>query len=374
MKVAYFTNLRAPYRTLQLNGYSKIENMELTAYYTDKPSENRKWNVNEKNFFLEEDLKGFRIAGKFGYINKGLYNIVKKSDFIVLGCYEQPTYILVSILCRLMKKPYILSFDGISTNRINGKENFFKKCIKSIVVNKANYIMGNGTVSKEYFNKQFNYPYERIFNQYLTVDGKKINSLYKLKSQYRKEYRKKLGIEENDKVLIYSGRLINIKNVDIVIRAISELKKTDIVFLITGGGELEKKLMELSMELGVRTIITGFIEEQEELFKHYFVGDALILPSTYEPWGLVVNEAMFAGLPVIVSDICGCSLDLVQHGNNGYLIKCDDINDISNHIGSLLFSDNTQEMGENSRKLIEGWKFENSTKCLEKIIKDKLEM
>lgn len=53
----------------------------------------------------------------------------------------------------------------------------------------------------------------------------------------------------------------------------------------------------------------------------YNIGDILILPSYHEPWGLVVNEAMAAGLPVIVSNECGSSLDLVRDGENGYVLS-----------------------------------------------------
>lgn len=369
MKIAYVTNLRAPYRTLQLNEFSKIENIEIKTYYTDRPNENRKWNTNEPEGFEEIDLKGIKIAGKFGYINNGLLDIVKNNDLIMLGCYEQPTYILLSLLCKLLKKPYILSFDGISTNRLQEKENPIKKFVKSIVINNANYIMGNGTVSKKYFNEVFRYPLDRIYNQYLTVDSYKLDKLYIDREKHRREYRKKLKIDKDEKVLIYSGRLIDIKNVDSVIKAISHLDRKDLTFLITGGGELEEELKNLSEELGVKTIITGFMSDQEELFKHYFVGDALILPSSvYEVWGLVVNEAMFAGLPVLVSDICGCSLDLVKEDINGYVINSKSIEDITNKIRRIMFENNGNIMGLKSKEIINEWKFSNSAQNLKTII------
>lgn len=368
MKIAYITNLRAPYRTLQLNEFAKIESAEIKVYYTDKPDENRKWNTNEPDGFKEFDLNGMKIAGKFGYINSGLIDIVKNNDLIMLGCYEQPTYILLSILCKIFKKPYILSFDGISTNRLEEKENPVKKLIKGIVINNADYIMGNGTVSKRYFNEVFGYPLDRIYNQYLTVDSDKINRLYIDKEKYRNEYREKLGINKDEKVLIYSGRLIDIKNVDSVIKAIAKLNRNDITFLITGGGELEKELKILSNKLGVKTIITGFISDQEELFKHYFVGDALILPSSvYEVWGLVVNEAMFAGLPVIVSKICGCSIDLVQDDINGYLINPHCIDNIAYKIEKLMNKANIKIMGEKSRMIISEYTMNNSKIEFEKV-------
>lgn len=370
MNIGYITNLRAPYRTLQINEFNNLEGINLTVYYTDKPNENRKWNVNGANNFKEIDLDGIKIAGKFGYINKGLIDIVKNNNLIILGCYEQPTYILLSILCRKYKQKYILSFDGISTDRLMGNENIFKKLLKNIVIKNAYYILGNGTVSKRYFNEVFDYPIEKIKNQYLTVDIKKIDYLYKDRDNYRTIYREKLGISEDNKVLIYSGRLIEIKNVESVVKAIKNINDKNIVFLITGGGKLESKIKELGKSLGVKVIITGFISEQEELFRHYFAGDALILPSVYEPWGLVVNEAMAAGLPVIVSDICGCSLDLVKEGKNGFKINPNDIDDISLKIKQLFYEKDIKELGQESKNIINQWTVENARKELNNIIDD----
>ena len=230
--------------------------------------------------------------------------------------------------------------------------------------------MGNGTVSKKYFNEVYRYPLDRIYNQYLTVDSDKLNKLYIDREKYRREYREKFKIDKDEKVLIYSGRLIDIKNVESVIKAISHLDRKDLTFLITGGGELEEELKILSEKLGVKTIITGFMSDQEELFKHYFVGDALILPSVYEPWGLVVNEAMFVGLPVLVSDICGCSLDLVKNGENGYIIDSFNIEDIKLKINDVLYNNYIEDMSLKSRLIINEWKFSNSRFSLENIIYD----
>ena len=68
--------------------------------------------------------------------------------------------------------------------------------MKKLVIKDADFILGNGDISKRYFNKMFSYPIERIYNQYLTVDTRKIENFYKEKEKYKREYRKKLGIEK----------------------------------------------------------------------------------------------------------------------------------------------------------------------------------
>lgn len=368
MKIALVTNMRAPYRNLQINEFSKIRDAVFNVYYTNKKEDGRTWEIEENRQFYETDLKGYKLSKKYGYINSGLFKLIRKNDLIILGGYEQPSYIIISVLCKIFNKPYVLLFDGICCNKIYERQNTLIRVAKSIVIHNSKAILGNGKVSKEYFTRIFGYDEDRIYNQYLSVDTNKINELYDNRAELKRELRKKLNINEEDRVLIFSGRLIDIKNVENVIKALAQLNKTNLVFLITGGGPLENGLKIMAGQLGVRVIITGFIPKQEELFKHYFCGDALILPSVYDVWGLVVNEAMSAGLPVIVSKICGCSKDLVYEGENGYIIDPLDIRDIGSKINRVLYEDDYIEMGLLSKRIIRKWNFENSRNSLVKLI------
>lgn len=369
MKISFITNLRAPYRTLQVNEWTNIPNTNFHVYYTDPPSSNRTWNLPEKTNFKETDLSGYRISKKYGYLNKSLTKVVRNSDLVIIGGYEKPTYLLISLLCRIFKVNYILLFDGISTDRIESKEAWHKKIIKKAIVDKSKFIFANGTVSKKYFVNQFEYNESRIFNQTLSVDTVRINELKADNKNIRIQLREKYKIASSEKVLIYSGRLIDIKNVERVIHALSKMNRKDVTFLIVGGGELENHLQKLSDDLKVKTIITGFVNDQESVFKHYFAGDYFILPSIEEPWGLVVNEAMSAGLPVIVSELCGCSLDLVKDGQNGYKINPFEANDISNKLETIFNQKFIEKMNLSSLEIIKKWTFEESKSELQKIIK-----
>lgn len=374
MKISFITNLRAPYRTLQVNEWTNIPNTNFHVYYTDPPATNRTWNLPEKTKFEETDLNGYQISKKYGYLNKSLAKVVKNSDLVIIGGYEKPTYLLISILCRIFKVNYILLFDGISTNRVEAKEAWHKKIIKKAIVDKAKFIFGNGTVSKEYFVNQFNYNESKIINQTLSVDTVRINELKVDNKKIRRELRGKYKIAPSEKVLIYSGRLIDIKNVQIVIEALARLDRNDITFLIVGGGELENHLKNFSEKLKVKTIVTGFLDNQDEVFKHYFAGDYFILPSIEEVWGLAVNEAMSAGLPIIVSEICGCALDLVVDGENGYKVDPFNVNDISSKLEKIIKQETIKEMKKNSQSIIEEWTFVKSRSRLQDILKSLKEL
>ena len=102
--------------------------------------------------------------------------------------------------------------------------------------------------------------------------------------------------------------------------------------------------------------------------------DSLLEASNYvetiynEPWGLVVNEAMAAGLPVIVSNECGCSLDLVRDGENGYILTdLENSETLRNLIMKAL--KNKESFSKKSLEIIDNWTFENSRKSFEQLLK-----
>lgn len=366
MNIAFITNLRAPYRTLQFNEFAKIPNTNITVYYTNKPKDNRKWNTNKAVGFKEVDLKGVKISNKYGYLNLGISKIIKNNDLILIGGYEQPTIILLVTICKILKKDYMLTFDGISRNKVYENNNGIKEYIKKYVINGSKAIIANGEIGKLYFKERYNYESSKIYNQYLSVDNDAIQKIKTKNKIFNYELRKKLGINKDEFVLLYSGRVIDIKNLKIVIKA---SKNIDIRILIVGGGEQEAELIKLAKQMKVNLKITGFIEKQEELFKYYSVADAFILPSIIEPWGLVINEFLNFNKPIILSNQAGSSLDLVKNGVNGFIIEPNNINSISE---SIFKCRNMKFDGleEYNSKLLEIWNFKNSRKSFEKIINE----
>lgn len=368
MKIAFLTNIKSPYKSLQIKKFSEINNVNFSVYYTEPSNKKIKWE--EKNLNLNEfDLNEVKWLRKYSIIlNTGLRNIVKNNDLILISGYDQMSMILVSILCKINKKPYVIFFDGISTNRLLSKENFLKKLIKTFVIRNSFAAMANGEIGKRYLNEKFNYDINKIYNQFLSIDYNAILDLKKENIIHRTFLREKYKIDEKETVILYSGRLIEKKNILSLVKAIGKLKEYKIKFVITGGGELEEEICLACEKENINFLITGFINNQKELFKHYFMADMLVLPSVDEPWGLVVNEAMVAGLPVVVSNICGCSLDLVVEEENGYTVDPLDISDIKNKIELVIKNNNNNLMGEKSTKIIEKWNFDNSKLNLEKIV------
>lgn len=120
---------------------------------------------------------------------------------------------------------------------------------------------------------------------------------------------------------IYVGRLIDVKNVSLLIEEFNRNQKP---LTIVGQGILDQ---ELRAQAHSNITFTGFIPN-DQLGQVYQAHDVFILPSKYEPWGLVVEEAIYWGLPVIVSDKVGCSIDMVKDLGTGYIFRSDNIDSL----------------------------------------------
>jgi glycosyltransferase involved in cell wall biosynthesis len=130
--------------------------------------------------------------------------------------------------------------------------------------------------------------------------------------------------------VVFVGQLINRKGVDLLIEAINPLfnQHPNLLLTIIGGGETKPSLENLveSQGLGERVRFEGVIPPAETPAR-VAAAHLLVLPSRWDGWGLVVNEAFSVGVPVIVSDRCGAA-DLVRDGANGYIFRSEDVADL----------------------------------------------
>ncbi len=127
--------------------------------------------------------------------------------------------------------------------------------------------------------------------------------------------------------------------------------------MIVGDGPQRGRLLQVEREEQLEGVIWAGSKQAEELPPYYCFAGCFVLPSILEPWGLVMNEAMVSGLPVIVSNRCGCACDLVRDGLNGFVFDPTNVA----QLGQLMFQMATKSreqryaMGQTSRTIISGW-------------------
>ncbi|MBK6978805.1 MAG: glycosyltransferase family 4 protein [Cytophagaceae bacterium] len=146
--------------------------------------------------------------------------------------------------------------------------------------------------------------------------------------------KKELGLRKFN--FIFVGRLIKFKNIDNLLAAYNEINSHDWGLLILGNGSEEDKLKKYISDNQLEGVC--FIDGKQwfEIPEFMALADVFILPSFSEPWGLVVNEAMACGMPVLVSERCGSAADLVIENENGYTFDPFDVKEMASKMNEFV--------------------------------------
>ena len=186
--------------------------------------------------------------------------------------------------------------------------------------------------------------------------------------------RKQLGIPFEDMVFLFAGKFEAKKNPALLLDAFIQpgLKNTHL--LMVGNGYLETslktKVLEQNLDLQQHIHFMDF-QNQSEMPAIYQTGDVLVLPSQGpgETWGLAVNEAMASGKAVLVSNKCGCAVDLVQDGINGYVFESNNKEDLVKKMKQFnLEKAALITMGNQSLQIIQHWSFQKICEAIEQSI------
>lgn len=179
----------------------------------------------------------------------------------------------------------------------------------------------------------------------------------------REALRQSLGLAPGRPIALFAAKLIDRKApLDLVEAFASATSARDAVLLMAGDGDLRPAVEARIAQLGAtdRIRLLGF-QPQRQLAALYDLCDLFVLPSERETWGLVVNEVMNAGRPVIASDRVGSARDLVRDGINGFVYPFGDIAALTTRLGqSLADRDRLAAMGRESLTIIGGWGFEQN--------------
>ena len=175
-----------------------------------------------------------------------------------------------------------------------------------------------------------------------------------------KDHRARLQLPE--RFLLGVGRQVEKKNWMGLLNAWGGFKqknpRSDLELVLLGGGPDRPKLEERLRSAGWRDVHFHDFVSQEQIVSYYALAEAVVLPSRAgETWGLVVNEAMACGLPVIVSRQCGCASTLVKEGVNGWMVDAESMESIELAIRGLANAprDRLVEMGRSSSRIIGEW-------------------
>lgn len=343
MKVLFLANIPSPYRVDFFNELGKY--CELTVLYERKSALDRdkNWKYDEAQKYKPVFLKGTNI-GVDAAICLSITKWLKKDkfDIIIVGGYSTPTGMLAIQTMKLRNIPFILNIDG-GFIKEDSKASYL---IKKYFISSAKWWLSTGGESSKYLtyygaNKEniFVYPFTSVKKEEV------INKIISVKQKIK--YKEKLGIFKK-RLVISVGRYINSKGFDKLIEAWKDVDK-ETQLLIIGSGPEEEYLESLIIKNKLKNVKLIQFKQKEELKEYYLAADLFILPTKSDVWGLVVNEAMAFGLPIITTNKCIAGIELIRNDVNGYIIQCDNSKVMSERINEVLEKDdNLEAMGKNN--------------------------
>jgi glycosyltransferase involved in cell wall biosynthesis len=324
-----------------------------------------KWDIDllagyEARFIRGADRRGAPDSF-FSMIAPQLWQEVRSGGFdaLVVHGHTPAAMLLAATAAKTARVPSFLRCETHLGLRRSTLKSLLRRPLIGTCYRQLDGVLAIGSANREFY-RAVGVPERRIFDMPYAVDNERFMTGARLASGQRAELRSGLGVEDNRPIVLYAAKFQRRKRPDDLLRAAARLNREDANFHIVmiGSGEMEPELRGLTRQLGLPNIhFAGFVN-QAALPRFYAACDVFVLPSENEPWGLAVNEAMCAGLPIVASAEIGCVPDLVQDSRNGRTFNAGDINGLSEALRPLLADPELRRrMGAGSREIIAGWSY-----------------
>lgn len=364
MKILFLTNYAAPYMIDFFNELGKF--CDVTVLFTDKIKEQKH---RSQKWFAEQNYSNFKyiqLVKRIGFKNYCVYLDVLKylnrsyDAIVICGYGTPPTMPLAVEYLKFKKIPFYMEIDGGLIKQDPKWKCFLKKHWLSM----ATKWFSSGKETTKYLvhygadkNRIIEYPFTSLKEQDIL---KQIPT-----EQEKLNLRKDLNLKE-EKIIVSVGQFIYRKGYDILIKAMQKIDRNIGVYII--GDTPTQEYLNLQKQFNLTNLHFVGFKIKEELKKYYMAADLFVLPTREDIWGLVINEAMAMGLPIITTDKCVAGLELVKSGLNGYIIPTEN-NEILVEKINQIFNEDYRQMGQNSLNKIKEYTIENMVRIhLEKFI------
>jgi glycosyltransferase involved in cell wall biosynthesis len=270
-----------------------------------------------------------------------LLNKINPEVVIIMGYYPTMMYCYLWTLFKVRK--LIVFTDG--TLLSESSLTFMHRLVRWIVFKRANSFIGPSKGSADLY-QSYGIEKERFFRTYLAVDNSKFANA---------------TFEQRKYDIMFSGQFIDRKMPFFFVEIARILKEKNkmCTVLMLGDGPLRSKVIELLNRYEIVYDCPGFIQ-QKELPAYYAQAKLLLFPSKNDPWGVVANEAMAAGLPVLTCEAAGVAHDLVRSGENGYVLPLIARQWADTADRLLSDPDLYEEISANAKRIVQEYNFDNA--------------
>ncbi len=281
-----------------------------------------------------------------------------KPDVLVLGGWDEPTYLLLWIWAWMARIQVLFWIESTLTS---APRSALKERYKRLLLRRSSGCVAASTEAMRYC-RALGATDDRIYLALNAGDPSYFSVRADIWLPRRSEIRNQQGLDGF--VVLFVGRLVEgFKGVATLIRACAELEGSGDapLLLLIGDGPDAGRYRDLANSLELRRLKFLGVLDHETLCLYYAAADVLVLPSIFETWGFVLNEAMEFGLPLVVSDRVGAAADLVHSGKNGEVFPAGDAVALAAVLRDMARQPLAREfMGNQSRRLIKkfspkGW-------------------
>lgn len=317
MKLLFMTNVPSPYRVDFFNELGK--HCDLTVFFEKETSDERNETWKEYRFknFHGVFLKGKSIGVDVAFCPEVTRRLKEQEfDYVICGDFTSPTGMLAIKYLRGNSIPYFLEADGGTAK--NGKG--FKEIVKKYFIQGATGYFSTSKSCDNYF-MAYGADVKRIY-RYPFTSLHDTDILDKPPTKTDKEkLREELGLKE-EKIIISVGRFSYLngygKGYDVLLKVCERLPNDIGIYII--GDDPTEEFVKWKEDKHLNQLHYLPFKRKKDLLKYYQAADLSVFLSRGEAWGLVVNESMANGLPVITTDACVAGLELIENGKNGFIV------------------------------------------------------
>ena len=358
LHLVIITEIISPYRIPVFNVLAEREGLDLhVIFLAETDASLRQWRIyKDEIHFSYEVLKSWRWrAGKRNFLlNRGLWPALNSSNPQVVSCggYNYLASWAALRWTRRREARFILWSESNRQDARRGlmpieslKRYFLRHCDAFVVPGKSAFA----------YLHDLGAPAENVFSAPNAVDNGYFTAAAHSARTHDAAHRERLGLPV--RFILYAGRLVPEKGVFDLLEAYARLEpdlRAKVGLVFAGDGPSRRQLVSQAQQIQPGSVcFPGFVQ-REDLAVLYSLAETLVLPTHSDPWGLVVNEAMVCGLPIIVTNVAGCAQDLVDDGWNGRVVPPRDPERLASAIGSLLQDPEIRSrMSANSRERIQ---------------------
>ncbi len=272
----------------------------------------------------------------FNMLSKATEIINKEGGFDVIHAHDWLVTYAAKSLKNAYDIPIVATIHATEAGRNSGIHDETQRYINDtewLLTYEATEVIVNSNYMKNEIQRLFGLPFDKIN---VIPNGINLSNFTGIERDY--DFRRQYAMD-NEKIILYVGRLVYEKGVQHLIAAMPKILSNyhDAKLIIAGRGGMMDELRAEANNLGLNDKIyfTGYLNSKQ-VQKMYKCADVAVFPSTYEPFGIVALEAMLAGVPTVVSDVGGLD-EIVTHGVDGMKSYAGNANSIADSVTALLY-------------------------------------